>query len=209
MTFDRDDYQAWREKRFEFIVNYYGEDFLKGKTVLEVGAGYGHLGNRFHEIGAIVTSVDGREENVEGIRSRFPHLNSSVCDLETTFPEGNFDVCLHTGVLYHVDNSIQSLYNACAVCDHLILETETIDSSDPYLTQSILENTLPPDSAVSGRGTRLTAAHVERLLRKWNRTFVRCDAPALNSGIHLYDWEVLESNDYGPQFRRFWFICRS
>lgn len=206
MRFDQYDYAGWREARFDFIVRHYGAAFFRGKTLLEVGAGYGHLGNMFHGLGAIVTCTDGREENVKGIRERFPLLSSFVCDLENDFPPGHFDICIHTGVLYHLDNSESAIRRACASSDHLVLETETLDNVDPFLTQSADEEISIIDNALSGKGVRLTASYIERVLSEQGREFMRCDNEELNYLAHRYDWLVTGSNQHGPQYRRLWFV---
>lgn len=206
MRFDQCDYHGWRETRFSFIVKHYGAEFFKGKSLVEVGAGYGHLGNMFHELGARVTCTDGRIENVEGIRERFPHLNSFVCDLENDFPDEHFDICIHTGVLYHLANPEAAIIRSCASSNHLVLETETLDNADAFLAHSIIEDMSIIDNAVSGKGVRLTAAHIEKVLSEQGKVFMRCDNEELNYLAHRYNWVVSGSNGYGPQFRRFWFV---
>ncbi len=207
MTFDRGDYQAWREKRFNFIVEHYGASFFRDKHLVEVGAGYGHLGNMFCELGADVTCTDGRPDNVAGIRERFPGVKAQVCNIENDFPRGHFDICIHTGVLYHIKNAVSSLATAVARCDHLVLETETLDSDDPFFMKTVAEGPVAlPDTALAGAGTRLTASFIERLLSEWGCVFTRCDAVKLNSGVHKYDWLVSGTLEHGPQFRRLWFI---
>ena len=38
-------YDLWRDKRVTKIISHYGPLFFKNKKVLELGAGYGHIGN--------------------------------------------------------------------------------------------------------------------------------------------------------------------
>ena len=55
---------------------------LAGKRVLDVGAGVGHLAARLQKMGGSVVCLEGRPENVEAMRSRYPSLEGHVPDVE-------------------------------------------------------------------------------------------------------------------------------
>ncbi len=204
MTFDRPDYEAWRVTRFDFLLEHFGAEFFQNKTLLEVGCGYGHLGNRFYQLGAIVTCSDGRQSNVDVTLERFSQLSAVVSDLDNEFPEGYYDICIHTGVLYHLKNFDFAIEQACKHSNYLVLETETVDSNDPDATIRYKENPEIQDAGLQLEGNRVSAAHIERELTRWGKIWKRFDSPKLNSGIHLYDWKVTGSNQSGPNHRRFW-----
>ena len=108
---------------------------LRGKRLLDVGCGVGHLGEHFRRLGCRVTCVDGREENIVSLRQRYPGLEGHVADVMkegalTRF--GRFDVVLCYGLLYHLANPLAGLSNLAAVCDDLLLlETCVCDSQEP------------------------------------------------------------------------------
>ena len=45
---------------------------FRGKMVLEVGCGHGHLGAELEKLGAQVTSTDARPGNIQQLRKKFP-----------------------------------------------------------------------------------------------------------------------------------------
>lgn len=53
-------YEYWRAKRIVAIVEHYGENFFKGKKILELGCGYGDIGKVLISIGAEVIFCEGR-----------------------------------------------------------------------------------------------------------------------------------------------------
>ena len=55
---------------------------LKGKRVLDLGCGVGHLAIRLQQMGCSVVCVDGRAENIENLHARYPQLEAHVGDVE-------------------------------------------------------------------------------------------------------------------------------
>jgi SAM-dependent methyltransferase len=107
---------------------------LANRTVLDVGAGAGHLGSWFADRGCRVTSTDARPESVQRIRELHPALEARVLDVESdqVAELGVFDVVFCYGLLYHLENPLRALRNLTAVCDDLMLiETQICDSPLP------------------------------------------------------------------------------
>lgn len=100
---------------------------LAGKRVLDVGCGVGHLGAKLVEMGAFVVCVDGREANIAALRTRYPHLEAHVgnVEMEPLSRFGRFPIVFSYGLLYHLENPLQSLRNMESVCDEMLL-LETI-----------------------------------------------------------------------------------
>lgn len=141
-VFDSSFYRHWREIRFNFIVKTLGSEFFKNKTILELGAAEGDLGHMFYsKFGCSVVCLEGRLENIEKGKKKFPHLTFVQFDADqdmdkwdSLLPAKRFDIILHLGLLYHTLNVIPQLMeclrrtNAC-----FVLETEVLDYDKPSL----------------------------------------------------------------------------
>lgn len=200
-------YDEWRDKRVDWMLKVYGNE-LGGKTVLEVGCGYGQIGHAFMTRGASVTFSDARREHLDVIRSNFAgNCQTVLCDLDESFPAGRFDIVLHLGVLYHLRNPEEALRRACQATDTLFLETEVIDSDDPYSKEELFERGY--DQAFGEVGSRPSAAYVERVLTECGFLFHRLDTPDCNSPPHVYDWTPRNDKRNEIGLRRFWYCRRS
>lgn len=106
---------------------------LEGRSVLDVGCGVGHLAQFFVERRCLVTCVDGREENVQSLRQRYPGLQAGVADVEAGLESfGRFDIVFCYGLLYHLENPVLGIRKMAEVCqDLLLIETLVCDSREP------------------------------------------------------------------------------
>lgn len=139
---------------------------LCGRTVLDVGAGVGHLAQYFVKWGCDVTCVDGRPKNIERMRELYPTLKSAICDVQTEplTPLGTFDIVFSYGLLYHLESPIPALRNMAAVCKQmLLLETQVCDHVLPVLRMEA-ENA-SADQALTGLGGRPSPSYVALILR--------------------------------------------
>lgn len=200
-------YDDWRNKRVIAIVDHYGPEWFEGKAVLEVGCGYADIGNYFYQLGADVTVSEARAEHCAEIARRYPHLKIIQCDLDGQWMMGNhYDLIIHMGTLYHLRDPVKALYEACTRCDHLVLETECSDSSDPNYCLFTSENGF--DQAYNGIGCRPSPAYVERVLKTFHFDFDIITDNRCNSDYHIYDWPITNSGTWKHGQRRFWF-CQS
>ncbi len=203
-------YERWRAKRVQAILDHYGHSFFEGKTLLELGAGYGDIGNFFSLLGAKVTCVEGRQKNANQIIRKYESLRAITYDLNDGLPsKEHYDIIIHFGVLYHLKNPERSLRESCQCCDHLILETECSDSDDPYFLPTAQETSYVFDQAIDGVGTRPSQAWVERILTEEKRSFERLFNARLNADGHFYDWPLKNTRQCPRGQRRFWFVKRS
>ena len=85
-------YHDWRDARVAAVREYYGDGFFAGRTLLELGCGYGDIGAQFAALGAQVTCSDGRAEHLAVLRDRWPALTVIPADLDREWPFGHFDV---------------------------------------------------------------------------------------------------------------------
>ncbi len=199
-----DHYPEWRLKRINAIVDHYGAAFFEGKSVLEVGCGFGDVGSAFADLGAAVTCSDARSQYLDEAVRRHPKLTVVRSDLDRPwlFTE-RFDVLLHLGVLYHLADPEKAVRDALGNADHVVLETIVSDGNDPFQSLSTVE--VGYDQAVNNRGCRPTDAFVERLIVEAGRSFERIKDDRCNSGYHWYDWQV-NSGAHSAGLRRMWFI---
>lgn len=198
-------YVEWREKRIAACVDHYGgRDFFRGKTVLELGCGFGHIGAALVEMGADVSFTDGRPEHIAEVRKRYPTAKAGVFDADGPWFLGRYDVILHQGLLYHLRRWEGSLEDALAHCDHLILESEVCDSDDPLLVRTRGETGY--DQSIHETGTHPSPAAVEAVLTKAGASFEMVTDDRCNGGGHRYDWPIRNTNGVENGQRRFWFV---
>ncbi len=139
---------------------------LRGRRVLDVGCGVGHLAQFFVEEGCEVLCVDGRKENIDRLRSLYPHLQARVFDLETdSLSElGRFDIVFAYGTLYHLENPFRAIRSLGSICDGLLLiETMVADHHLPVIRMA--EETSSYNQALQNVGSRPTPSFIVLALR--------------------------------------------
>jgi FkbM family methyltransferase len=109
---------------------------LNLSTALDAGCGVGFFGKILQDAGLSVRAFDGRIENVEEARSRFPQVSFERGNVEN--PDirklGQFDLVLCFGLLYHLENpflAIRNLYALTGKC--LLLESMCFPGEDPWM----------------------------------------------------------------------------
>jgi SAM-dependent methyltransferase len=153
---------------------------LKGKKVLEVGAGIGLHTPFFLERGCEVTVTDGRPENVAEIARRVPQARTAVVDMEidrSLAELGRFDVVYCYGLLYHLANPERALARLAEVCDGLLL-LETAVSPGNHDELLFVRDPDYFNQAVSGIGCRPTRLWVlNRLRMLFGHAYIPCTQP--------------------------------
>jgi SAM-dependent methyltransferase len=140
---------------------------LTRKRVLDVGCGPGHFTPMYTSRGCEVVAIDGRAENVDECRRRYPGVQGVVGDVESfdLTSLGRFDVIHCLGLLYHLENPVAALRNMCRVCDGvLFLETIVMDASRPLLLIDDEPKTV--NQALAGIGSRPSPAYVTMALNR-------------------------------------------
>lgn len=202
-------YDAWRTSRIRKIESLYGKEFFRGKSLLELGCGLGHVGLYFRSLGADVTFADGRSEYIEDIKSRYPEVSTLVLDQDKNwFILKRFDIVIHWGVLYHLNNWQRDLRCALAHAPLLFLETEVCDSDDPTFEIKVDEPAEGYDQALHRTGSRPSAPMIEEHLAALSAAFIRFDDSRINADIHRYDWQIKNTKTWEHGLRRFWLVKR-
>jgi 2-polyprenyl-3-methyl-5-hydroxy-6-metoxy-1,4-benzoquinol methylase len=96
-------YDNWRISRLNGVKKYIKPEYFKCKTLLELGCGYADIGNMFYDLGAIVTSSDARKEHLDIVKQKYPHIKTLLIDGENANIPDNYDIILHWGLLYHLN----------------------------------------------------------------------------------------------------------
>jgi hypothetical protein len=197
-------YDNWRLSRMSGIKKYINKEYFKSKTLLEIGCGYADNGNMFYELGAIVTSSDVRNEHLDIVKKKYPHITTLLIDGDNLNIPERYDIILHWGVLYHLNEIEIHLQKISEKCDILFLETEVSDSDNASFSINTTEKGY--DQAFNKKGIRPSPSYIERILHKNGFQYKLIKDPILNSGIHIYDWDIRNSNTWRHGLRRFW-IC--
>lgn len=192
-------YPAWRTHRLRVLMDLWGQENLRGATVLELACGHGDIGAFFLSLGADVTFVDAREEHLAVVRTRYPDATTVLHDANQPLlaPNGGrYDYVIHMGLLYHLrpDAVAGSIANACELGRHVVLDTQVCDSDDSTLVVEMRESGF--DQAVDGIGCRPSTAFIERVLNDRGVRWRRHDDPRLNTDLHIYDWKSLNDGRY-------------
>lgn len=212
-----DHYRGWRPTRIKKIENIFGTEFFKDKTILELACGYGDIGKHFREnYGSIVTFAEGREEHLPFIQENNPDSEVLHLDQENNWNlNKKFDIIIHFGVMYHLDNWKQDLECTMKHTDLIILESEIADTNK--VVELKIVDPKGYDQAINDNGiaTRPSASYVEKVFEENGFSYVRYDDADLNDGIHRYNWEVSGDADregytrnHGGGLRRFWVARR-
>ena len=197
-------YINWRASRMNGIKKFISPEYFKSKKLLELGCGYADIGNMFYELGANVTSSDGRKEHLDVVKNRYPYINTLLIDCDNFSIEDKYDIILHWGLLYHLKEIEIHLEKVSQKCDILLLETEVSDSDDKNFYISTNEE--GHDQALNNMGIRPSQYYIEKILEKNGFQFKLINDSILNSDFHCYDWEISNSNTWRHGLRRFW-IC--
>jgi hypothetical protein len=206
-------YDQWRIKRINKILELYGIDYFKGKTILELGSGLGEIGAFFAEIGANTLCLDGRIQNVNFANLKHRKLPNFKCqhyNLEHDFSKfGRFDLILNFGLLYHLKNVDSHLACCFTMSDDMLLETVVCDSTDPYKIDFCDEDKNSNEESLTGTGSRPSPFYVERIAEEHGFDALRYFTEDLNiDDLYSYNWKHDGGEKPGDNYRlrRFWRI---
>lgn len=206
-------YDLWRVMRMSKVLELYGLDQIPGMRIVELGAGHGDMGALLASLGASVTCVDGRADNLNFAKLKHRDVEGMtfvLADLDEDFTSlGRFDLVLHFGLLYHIADVEQHLAWSFELADDIVLESVVCDSTDPHKILITEADSTLNEMAISGVGSRPSPAYVERIATEHGFQIERHFTSDLNSKDYVYDWEHKNNDDPGGwDQRRFWRLRR-
>ena len=175
--FKHPNYQRHNGRRLEHLASL-GLD-LRGKSVLELGAGVGDLSIFFLDRDCTLVSVEARAENCQifadtmaalesggykrGSRGRL--IRGEVESLDRLIG-GMFDIVFCYGLLYHLRDPEAVLASMAARCTGLLLLETCVSLGNAEALNPISEPVAEPSQAFEGRGCRPTRPWIFTRLKK-------------------------------------------
>ena len=225
-------YDDFRDKRLDKILNIFLKDWFFRKKILEMGAGDGDIGIKLLKLGSDVTFSDVRQQHLDTINKKLIELNykpsSMLIDNDDWINYDinfKFDLILHLGLLYHLQNWKKDLTMTLSHTDIIILETIVNPSRTDKVDKQY--SSLPPNYSYGVikdiNMTIFTQEDVENELTSLGCKFFRFDKIELNSkgriykGItleNIYDWtyDKYDTGFYNSphfvHFRRMWLVLK-
>lgn len=205
--FYSENYHLWRNKRFNFILSTLGDEYLKDKVIVEFGAGTGALINMFVGRCKKVYAVEGREEHILIGKQEYPSVEFIHCNLDSDFvsqlKQYQFDIIIHTGVLYHLENIKTHIERLKEInCLILILETVVVDSTKECVS---MRKEAGFDQSLSGVSMTPSPSYLEKLLKPYYQYDRRTDE-TLDSYPHFYSLSRFKDDGACDGYHRgFWF----
>jgi SAM-dependent methyltransferase len=99
------------------------------RTAMDIGCGVGYLSVFLRDLGFDVIAADGREENIQEARQRYPEIMFHRANVEDESVQqwGGFDLVFCVGLLYHLENPLlairrlHSITNKCLIVESMCL----------------------------------------------------------------------------------------
>lgn len=162
---------------------------LQGKRVLDAGCGVGHHTPFYTSRGCTVVGIDGRAENIEVMKRRYPDVTGIVGNLQemSLEPFGPFDVVHCFGLLYHLDSPMAALRRLAAVCrEYLLLETMVCDAKAPVMVLADESNSI--NQALADVGCRPSPSFVALALDRLGFRHVYGTTEPPRHPDFLFEW---------------------
>lgn len=196
----------WRKSRINKLVSILGKDWFPRKSILELGCGFGHIGNELIKLGCEVTFAEGRKEYIPIIKKYNPESEVILLDNDKPWDiQKQFDLIIHWGLLYHLKQWGKDLMNCLRHTKLISLETEVIDSDDPFLEIAVHEENY--DGALNSIGVRPSVGNIENFLKSLGCHLIRYDDADLNAAYMKYNWKAGSfPGQWKLGHRRFWMV---
>jgi SAM-dependent methyltransferase len=219
-------FNEWRVKRVRKLEYLFGQEWFKNKKILELGCGFGNVGLYLATLGSVVTFADARQEALDVVMNKNSSVELLLLNQETPWSlNRKFDLILHFGLLYNLDNWETDLYRTVHHAQFIALETAVSRFSGRFESK-IVHPHYPQEiyGPYSGVGTLVSSANIEDVFNKLRAEYCRYDDKDLNMNANWdefrYDWpeddrtpetsgKVPAVNDWDSAYlggRRFWLV---
>jgi len=189
------EFGLWRKLRVQKLLNHLGEDWFKGKKILEMGCSYGNIGAFFESMGAIVHYSDVREESLSQVLKRNPKAITICMDQESDWSlEDSYDLIIHFGLLLHINYWERDLEKVLDHCSgFLALETAVNKYNDHSEYKIVGEYYKTFLGTSRGIGTLTSASNIENVFARKGFAWKRFDDADLNAAKnYLYQVKLLD-----------------
>lgn len=169
---------------------------LQDRTVLEVGAGIGDHTSFFLDRGCTVRTSDGRPENVQVLRDRYPDVEVSLLDLDDPDPSVAVaaDVVYVYGTLYHLREPAAAIAFLADRTRSLMLLETCVTPGDEVALNPVEEPAEVMSQALSGYGCRPTRPWVwQHLKQHFEHVYMTVTQPWHR--LFPLDWNVVAQPD--------------
>lgn len=204
LQFHSDRYLRHNARRLEHLASL--RIPVRGKTVLEVGAGIGDHSHYYIDRGCKITITEAREENLTHLRTRYSDQDIRSLDLEhPSFVEGApFDLVHCYGILYHVKTPGEVLRFLSEHCREMLFLETCVSFGKAKEINLVEEDVNQYVTAVSGVGCRPTRIWLYETLRElFDYVYLPKSQP--NHEEFPLDWDHPEKHT--GVFSRAIFIC--
>ncbi|MBY0611202.1 MAG: class I SAM-dependent methyltransferase [Beijerinckiaceae bacterium] len=158
--FHAEPYQAHNAARLAHVKRLLGVLSLdpKHKSVLDLGAGVGDHSAFWQSLGAEVTAVEARPENVLELERLVPGVKTITADLESAqaLDLGVFDIVYAYGLIYHLADPRSSLDLMARSCGGVLLLETCVSYGERAELNPLNEPAESVSQAFSGTGCRPT-----------------------------------------------------
>jgi FkbM family methyltransferase len=180
------------QRRLEHLASL-GLDIV-GKTVLELGAGIGDRTSFFLDRSCKVVAAEGRPQNLEILRSRYPDIETIQLDLDTPDLKINqqFDIVYCYGLLYHLQKPTQAIEFMSRSCQNMLLLETCVSFGEEESINFCKEVVDYPSQAISGKGCRPTRKWLYNQLKQYFE-FVYMPITQPNHEQFPIDWTLSSS----------------
>jgi len=168
LVFDQHHYQELDAVRVAHLDSLVQNGHIPGDArLLDLGAGVGFisasLANRWPDMSFL--ALEGRQENVDVMRERYPAIPCRRCNVETAdlAQFGLWDTVICYGLLYHLESPIRLLRQCSEIAPLLILETIVVNSPDPI--GLVVKEQRGRDQGLTRFSWRLSDRAIRQILR--------------------------------------------
>jgi hypothetical protein len=191
-------FNEWRVKRVNKLVTLLGADWFKDKKVLELGCAFGNVGFYLESLGAKVTFSDGRQESLDIVKLKDPSAKTILLDQDTNWNiNETFDLIVHFGISYHLDNWQQDLVNAINHAQYVVYETAVNKfSNDIEFKIKDYKYSHKYHGPLNSLGSLPSVSMTEAIFKDKQVNYTRYDGEDLNHEGMLYNLKA--TKEYKP-----------